>query len=68
MILIYDTVALVILKFNSHIYKKLQYQIVKWAELSFGTTFSGIGRTAGGMATPAAWSAFPATPGSAVLR
>jgi len=46
----------------------LQYQIVIWAELSFGTTFSGIGRTAGGMATPAAWSAFPATPCSAVLR
>ena len=56
------------LKFNSHIYKKLQYQIVIWADLSFGTTFSGIGRTVGGMATPAAWSAFPATPRSAVLR
>lgn len=56
------------LKFNSHICKKLQYQIVIRADLTFGTTFSGIGRTAGGMATPAAWSAFPATPGSAVLR
>jgi hypothetical protein len=56
------------LKFDSQIYKKLQYQIVISVELSFGTTFSGIGRTAGGMATPAAWSAFPATPGSAVLR
>src|SRR3989339_1234237 len=56
------------LKFNSHICKKLQYQIVIRADLSFGTTFSGIGRTVGGMATPAAWSAFPAAPGSAVLR
>jgi hypothetical protein len=56
------------LKFYSQSYKNLQYQIVVWADLSFGTAFSGIGRTAGGMATPAAWSAFPATPGSAVLR
>jgi hypothetical protein len=63
-----DDIFAVKLKFNSHIYKKLQYQIVIVADLSFGTTFSGIDRTEGAMATPAAWSAFPAIPGSAVLR
>jgi hypothetical protein len=50
------------LKFNSHIRKKLQYQIVILAKLSFGTTFSGYWSNSGRDGDPGGLERFPGHP------